>query len=309
MKVIASLNDDILKNGVLFIKDVFAPLMEKKPFTTREEAVNYLMEIINPLNDIRLNNAIVALSGRFAPNMWKKLYPETNEANTLIDTDVEAWPPMGDTDNVITAQAPLSPSAVWAAAGATLEVQKPKPEDEDGDAKILRVMKATGLDWEEAWIHVRVQELEDGASGYCSEECEGHSSAMSVLVEAVRRGKAKRNARRRAEGRLAYLSDSDDEEKKKKEYVAPPRVRDADRHWPYMRCKNIVNALYRYNPNRNEMPRNHHALLEYIASLKKITIDELKKMSPVEYFTEVDKTRRPGEALTLLVKRAMSKVY
>ena len=134
MKVIASLNDDTLKNGVLFIKDVFAPLMEKKPFTTREEALNYLMEIINPLNDTRLNNAIVALSGRFAPNMWKKLYPETNEANTLIDTDVEAWPPMDDTDNAITAQAPLSPSAVWAAAGATLEVQKPKPEDEDGDA-------------------------------------------------------------------------------------------------------------------------------------------------------------------------------
>ena len=154
-------------------------------------------------------------------------------------------------------------------------------------------------------MYVRCEELEDGESICCSEECEGHSSAMTVLVEAARRGKEKRNARRRAQGRR--VSDCDEDEDHEN-YVAPPRVRDAERHWPYMRCKNIVKALYRSQyKNPKDMPRSHHALLEYFASFKKVPLDELKRMSPVEYFTEVDKTRRPGEALSLLVKRVLGK--
>jgi hypothetical protein len=66
-------------------------------------------------------------------------------------------------------------------------------------------------------------------------------------------------------------------------YEPPPRVRD-EGQWPYMRCKNIVRALYKAYRNHNKIPRSHYALLEYIAKLKKVSVEELKKTSVVEYF-------------------------
>jgi hypothetical protein len=66
-------------------------------------------------------------------------------------------------------------------------------------------------------------------------------------------------------------------------YEPPPRVRD-EGQWPYMRCKNIVRALYKIYRNYNKIPRSHYALLEYIAKLKKVSVEELKKTSVVEYF-------------------------
>jgi hypothetical protein len=162
---------------------------------------------------------------------------------------------------------------------------KPEPEPEDEDAKVRRIMRITGVDWEEAWNIVRAEELEDGASICCSEECEGHSSAMSILVEAAKMGKKKRNARRRAEGR----SVSDDEgENEKPTYVAPPRVRDADRYWPYARCKNIVKLIKKPG---DVVPRNHNGLLEYIAKYAKANVDVLKKTHPKIYFKDSPRVR------------------
>ena len=69
----------------------------------------------------------------------------------------------------------------------------------------------------------------------------------------------------------------------KKVYEPPPRVRD-EGQWPYMRCKNVVRALYKVYRNYNKIPRSHYALLEYIAKLKNVSVEELKKTSVAEYF-------------------------
>jgi hypothetical protein len=63
-------------------------------------------------------------------------------------------------------------------------------------------------------------------------------------------------------------------------YKAPPRVRDADHFWPYMRCKNIVRELMR----NKKIPTSHYGLLEYIAKIKRVSIETLKKTNPHIYF-------------------------
>jgi hypothetical protein len=62
-------------------------------------------------------------------------------------------------------------------------------------------------------------------------------------------------------------------------YVPPPRVRDAERNWPFMRCKNLVRILKIKNPSKN-----HHGLLEQLAHHHKMTVEELKKTSPKDLF-------------------------
>ena len=63
-------------------------------------------------------------------------------------------------------------------------------------------------------------------------------------------------------------------------YKRPPRVRDAERFWPYMRCKNIVRLLMR----GKKIPTSHYGLLEYISKIKKVSIQDLKNISPQDYF-------------------------
>jgi hypothetical protein len=65
-------------------------------------------------------------------------------------------------------------------------------------------------------------------------------------------------------------------------YVPPPRIRDAEKNWPYMRCKNIAYALNHYNSK--PIPRSHHALLEYLAKTVGVNVETLKKVSPYELF-------------------------
>jgi hypothetical protein len=95
---------------------------------------------------------------------------------------------------------------------------------------------------------------------------------MSVLVEAARRGKKKRRERK---------GHTSDEVNSSEDKPRPPRVYDAEKYWPYMRCKNIAKELLRTN-----IPRSHHALLVYLASIKKISVDELKKIHPLDYFKD-----------------------
>jgi len=71
-----------------------------------------------------------------------------------------------------------------------------------------------------------------------------------------------------------------------KRYVPPPRVRDAETHWPYARCKNIVKVIYHHKRIYGNIPTSHHALLEYIAGIRKVSIDELKKTNPRDYFKD-----------------------
>jgi len=141
---------------------------------------------------------------------------------------------------------------------------------DENTTKLARQMK---IDWEEAWTILRARELEDGASICCSEECEGHSSAMDELVKAARRGTKKRHQRR------GYASE--EEEPKPKHYVPPPRVRDAERFWPFMRCKNVAKVFRHIG---GSIPKSHHDLLEFIAKVGKVSVEVLKKSSPREIF-------------------------
>jgi hypothetical protein len=63
------------------------------------------------------------------------------------------------------------------------------------DADVRKVMKMMKMNWEDAWTYIRCQELEDGASICCSEECEEHDSAVLELVMAAEAGAEKREAR------------------------------------------------------------------------------------------------------------------
>jgi hypothetical protein len=70
---------------------------------------------------------------------------------------------------------------------------------------------------------------------------------------------------------------------KKPSYVAPPRVRDAEENWPFMRCKNVARALRDWSESA-PIPRSHHALLEYLAKKANTSVETLKKTSPRDLF-------------------------
>lgn len=160
------------------------------------------------------------------------------------------------------------------------EVVQEEPEMRTCDHEnIMWLMKLKSIDWETAWTELRCKELEDGKSICCTEECSDREEAIEELVEAARRGKKKRNARRKATGQV-----SDDEASENSSYLAPPKVRDAEKFWPFMRCKIVAKAIQRnlFNqfPNVKTPPKNHHGLLEYIAAAAKVSVEDLKKTSP-----------------------------
>lgn len=158
---------------------------------------------------------------------------------------------------------------------------------EASDENVERLMKLKRIDWVEAWKELRCLELEDGNSICCTEECSDRDEADFELVEAARRGKGKRNARRKAAGRNVSEDEaSEGEDSVKAPYIAPPKVRDAEEFWPFMRCKNVVNALLRSRAPRlvADPPKNHYGLLEYIAKFAKVSVEVLKKTSPRDLF-------------------------
>lgn len=69
-------------------------------------------------------------------------------------------------------------------------------------------------------------------------------------------------------------------EEGKPAYVPPPRVKDAEDYWPFMRCKNVAKALNKHSYRGYPLPRSHYDLLEYLARNFKITVEELKKTNP-----------------------------
>jgi hypothetical protein len=162
------------------------------------------------------------------------------------------------------------------------EVVSTEPEMRTAtDENVARLARQKRIDWETAWTELRCLELEDGDSVCCSEECEGNDSAIDELVWAAEAGKKNRNARRRAEGRPVSPDSSEAEDSVKAPYIAPPKVRDAELNWPFMRCKNIAKVL---RPIGGSIPKNHHDLLEFIAKAGKVSVEVLKKTSPRELF-------------------------
>ena len=68
-----------------------------------------------------------------------------------------------------------------------------------------------------------------------------------------------------------------------KPYVAPPRIKEAERFWPFMVCKAIIRQLnYSTWPREEINYRSHYALLEYLADRYDKTIDELVKINPLD---------------------------
>jgi hypothetical protein len=173
-----------------------------------------------------------------------------------------------------------APPAVIAAS--TVIVESGDEMRTSTDENIKRLMKLKRIDWESAWTELRCRELEDGDSICCTEECSDRDEAIEELVEAARRGKEKRNARGRAAGRQV----SEEEDSCPQPYIAPPKVRDAEKFWPFMRCKNVANALHGGWANKPPIPRNHHGLLEYIAKAGKVSVETLKKTDARHLFKD-----------------------
>jgi hypothetical protein len=170
--------------------------------------------------------------------------------------------------------------------GPVNQVVQEEPEMRTAtDENVARLMRKKRIDWESAWTELRCKELEDGESICCSEECEGNGSAIDELVWAAEAGKKKRNERRAAAGRPVSPDALEGEDSVKPPYIAPPKVRDAEKFWPFMRCKNVARALRirSYDP---EIPRNHHGLLEYIAKMGKISVETLKMTNPHDLFKD-----------------------
>jgi len=74
-----------------------------------------------------------------------------------------------------------------------------------------------------------------------------------------------------------------------KQYIHPPRMRDAERFWPYMRCKNIAKELWRFRVPYNsapKLPRSHYDLLNHLANELSMPLDTLIKTDPLEYFAK-----------------------
>jgi len=68
-------------------------------------------------------------------------------------------------------------------------------------------------------------------------------------------------------------------------YLPPPKVRDAEENWPFMRCKNVAYTL-RTRCGDPKVPRSHHALLEHIAKIARVSVETLKKTSPLDLFKD-----------------------
>lgn len=214
---------------------------------SRQDAEAFLAKVVSSLDDITLKNAIYGIASSYRPFML---------------------------DELVVVKAPMN--SIRSATHKNIE----------------RMMRDEGLSHEEAWLELRCRELEDGHSICCSEECDGHSSAMTVLVEAAYRGEEKRRSRQanRCYSHEPYVLEKTffvvDEpfvvdEKPfvvDEPYVAPPRVRDAEDHWPFMRCKNVAKALQVYGSK--PLPRSHHALLEHLARLSNVSLETFKKTSP-----------------------------
>jgi hypothetical protein len=234
---------------------------------------------INDMDDLTLKNAVHSLLSSYRPNLLETIVKHPSHLNAVAEANDAA-----------VKEAPKNEIVQE-------EDEEDKEEDEEEpemrtatDENIRRLMKKERIGWEAAWMELRCKELEDGDSICCTEECSDRSSAEDDLVEAARRGKEKRNARRRASGRQVSEDETyEDKDSSKKPYIAPPKVRDAEFNWPFMRCKNVANAYKKSMGSscwNDKIPRNHHGLLEYIATKKKISVETLKKTNPRELFKD-----------------------
>jgi len=241
----------------------------------RKATEEFLAMAVKDMDDLTLKNAVHNLITTYRPwilkDLQKDIVPAWSAALKNLQKDVvPAWPAAlkAFTETVIVDEEPEMRTAT--------------------DKNIRTLMKKHRISWEAAWKELRCLELEDGDSICCTEECsEREDEADEELVEAARRGKEKREARRAGAGRHVSYEDkaTEGEDSVKSPYIAPPKVRDAELNWPFMRCKNVARALQGVWANK-PIPRNHHALLEHIAKAAKVSVETLKKTSARELFKD-----------------------
>jgi len=177
-----------------------------------------LSKAVRTMDDLTLKRAAYTFIASHAPHLLESLVtPEWTKALGDHSTALSL---------VTTTEALVAATPVLAPAPAPAPVAVPKPvtaaevvEDSPlhdmrtvSDENIRRLMKLKRIGWEKAWEELRCMELEDGDSICCTEECSDRDEAIEELVEAARRGKKKRNARRAGAGRpvSAEASESED---------------------------------------------------------------------------------------------------
>lgn len=128
------------------------------------------------------------------------------------------------------------------------------------------MMSKYNLSREEAWSKIDAYNAKYGTS---TAKSDSDQSEAQEILEA-----AEKNAMKRQSNYTESV----------KPYVPPPRVRDAEEFWPYMRCKNVVKAIICYTYSNEQVPRSHYALLTYIAKYKGISVEALKKTHPADLF-------------------------
>lgn len=147
-----------------------------------------------------------------------------------------------------------------------------KDDDTDNEELIATpdnvewMMNKYNLSREEAWSKIDAYNANYGTSIVKSES--DQSEAQEILAA------AEKNAIKRQSSSSESVNP----------YVPPPRVRDAEEFWPYMRCKNVVKAIITYNYSNERVPKSHYALLQYIAVYKGISVEALKMTHPSDLF-------------------------
>ena len=237
----------------------------------------FLMMAVKEMDDLTLKNATYVFISSYKPHLLNGLARDVVPAwSSALDTLATAADQVGPVDEVV--------------YGPKISLRTVSEKN------IKRIIDTEGLCYEDAWIHLRACELEDGDSPYLSEECEGHGSEFPALLAAVKKGAKNYRLRRginddqESVNKPTYVPPppvngikDDQESADKPTYVPPPRVKDAEKNWPYMRCKNVARVLS-YWSDRKSLPRSHHALLEYIADHAKIDVEALKKISAYVLF-------------------------
>jgi len=273
----------------------------------RKATEEFLAMAIKDMDDLTLKNAVHTLISSYRPSILKDLQKDIVPAWCAALKDLKKDVVPAALKDLKKDVVPAWPATLKAFTETVIvdEDKDSEPEtvivddDEDSepemrtatDKNIRTLMKKHRIGWEEAWKELRCLELEDGDSICCTEECsEREDEADEDLVEAARRGKKKREARQAGAGRHVSYEDkaTKGEDSVKPPYIAPPKVRDAEKFWPFMRCKNVANAL-RCSTLLNRgiaIPRNHHGLLEYIAKAGKVSVETLKKTDARDLFKD-----------------------
>ena len=67
------------------------------------------------------------------------------------------------------------------------------------------------------------------------------------------------------------------EPKPEKTYTPPPRVLDAEYHWPFSRCKNLARLVL-----KEKLSRNHFGLIQQLSAHYNMAPEQFKKTSPAD---------------------------